>query len=66
MKSVSLTAYPRTAARRGGVKKLRTTGRVPAVIQRLSWPIHELGEIVEEGGLDLILGSPLDGTFSES
>jgi large subunit ribosomal protein L25 len=32
MKSVSLTAYPRTAARRGGVKKLRTTGRVPAVI----------------------------------
>jgi large subunit ribosomal protein L25 len=32
MKSVSLTAYPRTAARRGGVKKLRSTGRVPAVI----------------------------------
>jgi len=32
MKSVPLTAYPRTLARRGGVKKLRATGRVPAVI----------------------------------
>jgi len=32
MKSVPLTAFPRTAARRGGVKKLRASGRVPAVI----------------------------------
>ena len=32
MKSVPLTAYPRTLARRGGVKKLRAGGRVPAVI----------------------------------
>jgi large subunit ribosomal protein L25 len=32
MKSVSLSAFPRTLSRRGGVKKLRTTGRVPAVI----------------------------------
>ena len=32
MKSVPLKAYPRTQARRGEVKKLRTTGRVPAVI----------------------------------
>lgn len=32
MKSVPLTAYGRTLARRGGVKKLRVTGRVPAVI----------------------------------
>ncbi|MEI7730944.1 MAG: 50S ribosomal protein L25 [Verrucomicrobiota bacterium] len=32
MKSVSLTAYPRSLERRGGTKKLRTTGRVPAVI----------------------------------
>jgi large subunit ribosomal protein L25 len=32
MKSVALTAFPRTLARRGGVKKLRTGGRVPAVI----------------------------------
>src|ERR1700722_973178 len=32
MKSVSLNAFPRTQARRGGVKKLRTSGRIPAVI----------------------------------
>jgi large subunit ribosomal protein L25 len=32
MKTVPLSAYPRTLARRGGVKKLRDGGRVPAVI----------------------------------
>ena len=32
MKTVPLSAYPRTLARRGGVKKLRDSGRVPAVI----------------------------------
>src|SRR6516225_1440092 len=32
MKSVSLNAFPRTQKRRGGVKKLRADGRIPAVI----------------------------------
>ena len=32
MKSVALTAFSRTLARRGGVKKLRDGGRIPAVI----------------------------------
>jgi large subunit ribosomal protein L25 len=32
MKSVPLKAYPRTQSRRGGVKRLRATGRVPAII----------------------------------
>jgi large subunit ribosomal protein L25 len=32
MKSVPLKAYPRTLARRGEVKKLRASGRVPAII----------------------------------
>ena len=32
MKSVPLTAYPRTLTRRGGTKKLRAAGRIPAVI----------------------------------
>lgn len=32
MKSVSLTAYPRTLSRRGGAKKLRANARIPAVI----------------------------------
>ena len=32
MKSVPLTAYPRTLGRRAGAKKLRAQGRIPAVI----------------------------------
>jgi large subunit ribosomal protein L25 len=32
MKSVSLNAFPRTLGRRAGAKKLRATGRIPAVI----------------------------------
>ncbi len=32
MKSVPLTAFPRTLARRNGTKKLRAAGRIPAVI----------------------------------
>lgn len=32
MKAVALTAFPRTLVRRGGSKKLRDQGRIPAVI----------------------------------
>src|SRR5277367_771947 len=32
MKSVTLNAFPRIKTRRGGVKQLRTDGRIPAVI----------------------------------
>ena len=32
MKSVALSAFPRTLGRRAGAKKLRTAGRIPAVI----------------------------------
>jgi large subunit ribosomal protein L25 len=32
MKSVSLNAFPRTLGRRGGSKKLRSSGRIPAII----------------------------------
>src|SRR5437868_4155307 len=32
MKSVPLNAFPRTLGRRSGAKKLRASGRVPAVI----------------------------------
>lgn len=32
MKSVALNAFPRSLGRRGGAKKLRTAGRIPAVI----------------------------------
>jgi large subunit ribosomal protein L25 len=53
MKSVPLKAYPRTQARRGGVKKLRATGRVPAVIygrqdkpQNLEVNAKEFGDLI--------------------
>src|SRR5436309_3171426 len=42
MKSVSLNAFPRTQARRGEVKKLRTTGRIPAVIYGRQQPPQNL------------------------
>jgi ribosomal protein L25 (general stress protein Ctc) len=32
MKSIALNAFPRSVLKRSGVKKLRSTGRVPAVI----------------------------------
>src|SRR5215471_21127547 len=32
MKSVALNAFPRTLARRAGAKRLRSTGRIPAII----------------------------------
>jgi large subunit ribosomal protein L25 len=53
MKSVPLKAYPRTQSRRGGVKKLRATGRVPAVIygrqakpQNLEINAKEFGDLI--------------------
>src|SRR3954469_11096344 len=32
MKSVSLAAFPRTLSRRKGVRQVRSTGRIPAVV----------------------------------
>ncbi len=53
MKSVPLKAYPRTQTRRGGVKKLRDTGRVPAIIygrqakpQNLEINAKEIGDLI--------------------
>jgi large subunit ribosomal protein L25 len=53
MKSVPLNAFPRTLSRRGGVKKLRASGRVPAVIygrqakaQSLEVMAKEMGDLI--------------------
>jgi large subunit ribosomal protein L25 len=53
MKSVPLKAYPRTQARRSEVKKLRGSGRVPAVIygrqakpQNLEVSAKEFGDLI--------------------
>lgn len=69
MKSVSLTAFPRTQLRRGEVKKLRTTGRVPAVIyggknepKNLEINVEEFDELIHHSAsenvlVDLAIGS---------
>lgn len=53
MKSVSLTAYSRTLTRRAGVKKVRTNGRVPAVIYGRHHPPQNL-EIARKDLDDMI------------
>ncbi|MBI5386566.1 MAG: 50S ribosomal protein L25 [Verrucomicrobia bacterium] len=62
MKSVPLTAYPRTATRRAGAKKLRETGRVPAVIygrtitpQNLEIKSKDLEDLVHHAASENIL-----------
>lgn len=53
MKSVPLNAFPRTLSRRGGVKKLRASGRIPTVIygghtqaQNLEVGAKEMGDLI--------------------
>ena len=53
MKSVPLNAFPRTLSRRGGVKKLRATGRIPAIIYGRQAKAQSLEVITKEMG-DLI------------
>jgi large subunit ribosomal protein L25 len=62
MKSVPLKAYPRTQTRRGGVKKLRGAGRVPAVIygrqakpQNLEVSAKEIGELILHSASETLL-----------
>ncbi len=62
MKSVPLNAFPRSQAGRGGVKKLRTSGRIPAVIyggqtqpQNLEVSTKELEELIHHSVSENIL-----------
>lgn len=62
MKSVLLNAFPRTQARRGGVKKLRDSGRVPAVVyggknkpENLELNSRELDELIHHSVSENIL-----------
>jgi len=62
MKSVPLKAYPRTQTRRGGVKKLRHAGRVPAVIygrevkpQNLEISAKEISELIHHSASENLL-----------
>lgn len=53
MKSVSLQAFPRTLGRRAGAKKLRESGRIPAVIYGRQSPPQNL-ELNSKAMTDLI------------
>ena len=62
MKSVPLKAYPRTLSRRGGVKRLRAAGRVPAIIygrqakpQNLEVNAKELEELLHHSASENVL-----------
>lgn len=62
MKSVPLNAFPRTRAGRSGVKKLRTDGRIPAVIygrqtkpQNLEVSTKELEDLIHHSASENIL-----------
>jgi large subunit ribosomal protein L25 len=62
MKSVPLNAFPRALARRGGVKKLRSSGRIPAVIygreskpQNLEVDAREMGDLMLHSASENIL-----------
>jgi large subunit ribosomal protein L25 len=62
MKSVPLKAYPRSLSRRGGAKRLRATGRVPAIIygrqakpQNLEVNAKELEELIHHSASENML-----------
>ena len=62
MKSVPLQAYQRTQVRRGEVKKLRATGRIPAVIygrlaqpQNLELKSKEIADLINRSASENIL-----------
>lgn len=62
MKSVALNVFPRTLTRHGGVKKLRSSGRIPAVIygrqdkpQNLEVNAKELGDLIHHALSEIIL-----------
>ncbi len=62
MKSVPLTAYPRALNRRGGARKLRSAGRVPAVIyggqtkpQNLEIDLKSLEDLIHHAASENLL-----------
>src|SRR2546425_636414 len=63
MKSVALKAFPRTLARRAGVKKLRASGRVPAIIygRRTSPQNLEIGQSIHLNEIPLPAGVEVIG-----
>ena len=62
MKSVALTAFPRSLARRPGAKALRTAGRVPAVIygrrrppQNIEFNLKDIQDVMHQAASEIVL-----------
>jgi len=62
MKSVALTAFPRTLGRRAGARTLRRSGRVPAVIygrqrppQNLEFNLKDIQDVMHGAGSEIVL-----------
>jgi large subunit ribosomal protein L25 len=62
MKTVALTAFPRTLGRRAGARTLRSSGRVPAVIygrhrppQSLEFNLKEIQDVMHEAASEIVL-----------
>jgi large subunit ribosomal protein L25 len=62
MKSVALTAFPRTLCRRAGARTLRTSGRVPAVIygrrrppQNLEFNLKDIQDVMHGAASEIVL-----------
>jgi large subunit ribosomal protein L25 len=62
MKSVSLNAFPRELSKRLGVKKVRTSGRIPAVIygrarqpQNLEVSVKDLENVIHKAHSEILL-----------
>jgi large subunit ribosomal protein L25 len=69
MKSISLTAFPRSVIKRSAVKKLRSAGRVPAVIyggktkpQNLEFDVKALSDVIHHSvSENVLLDLAVDG-----
>jgi large subunit ribosomal protein L25 len=62
MKTVALTAFPRTSGRRAGAKKLRSAGRIPAVIygrlhppQSLEFNVKDIKDVLHKAASEIVL-----------
>jgi large subunit ribosomal protein L25 len=62
MKTVALTAFPRTLNRRGGAKKLRAASRIPAVIygrhnppQNLEINLKDIKDVIHNAASEILL-----------
>jgi large subunit ribosomal protein L25 len=61
MKSIALNAFPRSVAKRSGVKKLRDQGRVPAVIygrnqpQNLEVNVKDIEAVIHQAHSEILL-----------